>query len=162
MLSSLTSLVPSLAGAANYTAWAPAMKSYLMVQGQWRLMGWYPTAPTPPTEPATDATEAQKEKYDTAVEKYEAMNEKYEEDLEKWEDNNAKALGNITLRLHHQIAFNFRDEHMAYKVWEKLEQKYGKPGPSVAYIEFRKALNLVIPGQSDPSLALDTFVTHFG
>jgi hypothetical protein len=37
MLSQLTSLVPVLKG-PNYQHWAPTIKSFLMAQGQWRLM----------------------------------------------------------------------------------------------------------------------------
>jgi hypothetical protein len=37
MSSQLTSLVPVLDG-PNFQRWAPAMRSFLMAQGQWRLM----------------------------------------------------------------------------------------------------------------------------
>ena len=37
MSSSLTTLVPILTG-PNYQIWAPAMKSFLMSQGQWHVL----------------------------------------------------------------------------------------------------------------------------
>jgi hypothetical protein len=37
MSSQLTSLVPVLEG-PNYQQWAPAVRNFLMAQGQWRLM----------------------------------------------------------------------------------------------------------------------------
>ena len=37
MLSSLTTLVPVLSS-PNYQVWSTAMKSFLMLQGQWRVL----------------------------------------------------------------------------------------------------------------------------
>ena len=55
MSSSLTTLVPVLNG-PNYTSWAPMMQSFLMSQGQWKVMD---PPPVPVEEsPATDTKEA--------------------------------------------------------------------------------------------------------
>ena len=89
MSSSLTTLVPMLTG-PNYTSWAPMMQSFLMSQGQWKVvMNPPPTAVE--TSPATNTKEA------------EISNQ---EEITTWWDLNTKALGNIRLRLHHTIQYN--------------------------------------------------------
>ena len=127
-----------------------------MAQGQWVKMGAdIPVAPKEVPPLADDAEKEQVAKHEALVEKYEAAYEKFERKDSEWAENNSKAVGNILLRLHPSISFQMREIATAEQLWKRLEEKYGKPGPSVAYIEFRKALNLSIPAQADPSLALD-------
>ena len=47
------------------------------------------------------------------------------------------------------------------KIWGELKEKYGKPGPSGTYLEFKKILATEIPNNSDPSHALETIKTSF-
>ena len=68
----------------NYTSWAPIMQSFLMSQGQWKVL----MNPPPKASPATDTKEAV------------ITNQ---QDISDWWDLNAKALGNLCLHLHHTI-----------------------------------------------------------
>ena len=73
----------------NYTSWVPMMQSFLMSQGQWKVMD-PPPVPVEET-PATDTKEAVLSN---------------QEKVTAWWDLNTKALGNIHLRLHHTITYN--------------------------------------------------------
>ena len=88
MSSSLTTLVPVLSG-PNYQVWSTAMKSFLMLQGQWRVL----SRPCP-RDIAVDldgnTLELDKMPKDEDVD---ANKEK----IEDWEDDNQKAVGNIML-----------------------------------------------------------------
>ena len=163
MSSSLTSLVPVLTGPHNYSEWASRMESYLGSQGQWSAM----TRPRPvelifvesmtweeEITPAMDSKSAV-----TRTRTYSRLThsddpdkvEKREDLVEKWEDNDVKARGNIRLRLHHTIAYQHKDVATALELWDILKDKYGKPGPGIAYIELRKALSARLPTNSDLS-----------
>jgi len=50
----------------------------------------------------------------------------------------------------------------AQEMWEKLAETYGKPGPAMAYIELKKAINVKIPENADPTPAINTLISHFG
>ena len=51
---------------------------------------------------------------------------------------------------------------MAKEMWEKLVETYGKPGPTMAFVELKKALNVTIPENANPSPAINALVSHFG
>ena len=90
MLSSLTTLIPVLTG-PNYQVWAPAMKSFLMSQGHWRVLSHpcpYDITHDKDGNPIEGNKLPSQEKIDENQEK-----------IENWEDDNSKAVGNITLRL---------------------------------------------------------------
>ena len=144
MSSSLTTLVPVLTG-PNYTTWAPMVQSFLMSQGQWKVMD------PPPI----------------AIEETPATNEKAavlsnQEEVTTWWDLNTKALSNIRLRLHHTITYNQRNAKTAAQLWETLEAAYGHPGFTSIYLELKGAFYTPIPANSDLSLALEKITSHFG
>ena len=97
MSSSLTSLVPVLDG-TNYQQWASAMKSFLLSQGQWRVI----SKPAPVFEATTTAASTS-----TSGKRKEAKEDEPAEELmvttdnreviEEFEDLNDKAVGNIHL-----------------------------------------------------------------
>ena len=144
MSSSLTTLVPVLNG-PNYTSWVPMMQSFLMSQGQWKVMD---PPPVPVEEsPATDTKEAV---YSN------------QEEITTWNDLNIKALGNIRLCLHHTIAYNQHNSKTAAQLWGTLEENYGHPGLASYYLELKAAFDMPIPANADPSLALEKITSHFG
>jgi len=159
MSNSLTSLVPVFNG-TNYMVWGPAMKNYLLSQGQWRnaIVKPLPKERYPQVEVRT------KQSDDTTVTTFmddrsqEATNQ---EDIEMWIKNNDKARGNIMLRLHLVIAKRFYTEEHASTIWETLEKEYGKPGIAAIFQEFTGAMTTTIPDNSDPSFALEKIVSHF-
>ena len=127
-------------------SWAPMMQSFLMSQGQWKVIT------SPPLKAveislATDTKEAEISNQD---------------DILAWWDLNSTALGNMHLRLHHTIQYNQRDSVTAAQLWETLEIKYGKPGMASIYLELKLAFDTPIPANSDPSLALEKITSHFG
>jgi len=81
--------------------------------------------------------------------------------IDKWEDINNKGRGSIMLHLHPVIAEKYYAMELALEVWQSLEKEYGKPGIAAIYQEFRGAMETVIPGNSNPSLALDNIITRF-
>ena len=145
MSSALTNLVPVLEG-PNYITWFSLMQSFLISQGQWRV-----TCKSPPTlipaKPATDMEEVVTGNQD---------------DVDEWFNINSKALGNIRLRLHHTIQYKLRMIKIAGKMLAKLEEEYGKPSLISLYLELRGAFYTQIPANSDPTLALNKILSHFG
>jgi hypothetical protein len=168
MSSSLNSFVPVLEG-HNYQAWAPAMTSYLMHAGHSKVF----KKKSPHQKlcnkyymKEVDLKTEQKDKdavllptFKDIVDFLEADEEK---EVDEWEEMNAKALGSIRLRLHHSIQYKFKDLPTAKELWGALESEYGKPGLSSVYVELKAAMDTIIPSDSDPSLSIDKFVTHFG
>ena len=143
MSSSLTTLVPVLTG-PNYTTWVPMMQSFLMSQGQWKVMDPSPTA--------VEETLATDEK---------AMVLSNQEEVTTWWDLNTKALRNMRLHLHHTIAYNQRNAKTAAQLWETLEAAYGHPGFASIYLELKAVFDTPIPANSDPSLAIEKITSHF-
>ena len=88
MSSSLTTLVPVLSG-PNYQVWSTAMKSFLMSQGQWRVLSRSCLADiTVNSRGVALSGDAVPSDEDIATNK---------EKIEDWEDDNQKAVGNIML-----------------------------------------------------------------
>ena len=146
MSSVLMSVVPVLTG-PNYQHWVSSMTSYLMSQGQW----------------ASVATECPKEVKRTKVEGETIIEDGIEniDEINKWVENNTRAVGNICLRLHHTISFKFQEITWATQLWNELKDAYGQPGVAGVYMEFKAALDTVIPNNADPSLAIDKILAHF-
>ena len=90
MSSSLTTLVPILTS-PNYQVWAPTMKSFLMSQGQWRVLSC-PYSYNIMLD--KDGTPLESDKMPS-----EDKIEENQEKIEDWESNSSKAVGNITLQL---------------------------------------------------------------
>src|ERR1700733_6862596 len=132
MSSQLTSLVPVLDG-TNYQQWASAMQSFLMSQGQWKCAKEGATSPDP----------------------------KEAELMATWNQDCKKALGNIRLRLHHTIGYQYDSIDEPSTLWKNLKEKYGSPGLTAAFLDFKGIMDTVIPNGSDPSPALDKIAAHF-
>jgi len=148
MSSQLTTLVPVLDG-TNYQQWATSMQSFLMSQGQWKCTKTGASNPGVTWEMKTDKEGKTAER--PVVD--EAVSTPYEELTEK-------ALGNIRLRLHNTIGYQHNDETDPSILWETLKEKYGVPGMSKAYVEFKGLMETVIPNGSDPSPSLDKIMAH--
>src|SRR5258708_22171440 len=148
MSSQLSSFVPVLDG-TNYQQWAASMQSYLMSQGQGKMTKHLALPPAVVT--TTQGTE-ETGIYTTTT---------GQEELDKWNQDSEKALGNIRLRLHYTIGYQFNDETDPSDLWESLKNKYGKPGVTKAFVEFKSAMDTAIPNGSDPSPSLDKIMAHF-
>ena len=97
MSSSLTSLVPVLDG-TNYQQWASAMKSFLLSQGQWRVI----SKPAPVFEATTTAASTSTSGKKKDAEEDEPVEELMvttdnQEVIDEFEDLNDKAVSNICL-----------------------------------------------------------------
>ena len=153
MLSSLTTLVPVLTG-PNYQVWAPAMKSFLMSQGQWHVLS-HPCPYDITLDKDGDALDTDK------LPSQEKINENQEK-IENWEDNNSKAVGNITLHLSPTIQGNYTDPLMESTgiLWAALEKLYRKPGVIAIYLEFQAAVETKMTDHEDPSLCINKTIAH--
>jgi len=160
MSNSLTQLVPVFNG-TNYMTWGPAMKNYLLSQGQWcnAIIKPLPDRFYPQKEVITKGPEGGD---DIVMLKDDLSQTPLNcDDIESWIENNDKARGNIMLRLHTVIAEKFYAEEHASSIWETLEKEYGKPGIAAIYQEFTGTMTTVIPDNSDPSFALEKIISHF-
>jgi len=158
--SNVASHVPVLSG-PNYQEWAPKMESFLMAQGQYTIL----TKPRPrePTTLKSDHDDFDADLHMTvAADVADAKHEEWEDKVNKLTKTNLKALGNIRLRLHHSIAYKYKDEKSAGELWRFLKASYGKTGISAVYSKFKQAMDLKIPDNADPSLQIDRFTAHFG
>ena len=160
MSNSLTQLVPVFNG-TNYMVWAPAMKNYLLSQGQWHgaIMKPLPSTIFPQKEVITKGPEGGDDIV-TLVDDITQTPINFD-DIETWIDNNDKARGNIMLRLHNVIAEKFYNEEHSSSIWETLEKEYRKPGIAAIYQEFTGMMTTTIPDNSDPSFALEKIISHF-
>ena len=149
----LSSLVPVLTG-PNYQVWAPAMKSFLMLQGQWCVLSCpcpYDITLDKDSKPLDESALPDQEKIDVNREK-----------IEDWEDDNSKAVGNITLHLSPAIQGNYTNPSMesARVLWVALEMLYEKPGVIATYLEFRAAIETKMLDHKDPSLCINKTIVH--
>ena len=169
MSSTLNTFVPVLDG-TNYQQWAAAMQSYLMSQGQWRVIIRNPPIPkfadSVPVEQITDAegkldvrrTQRAQEVADRAAQLTGPTNQ---DAIDEWDEAISKAIGNIRLRLHHTIGYQYNNVTSASALWHQLNEEYGRPGISQAFTEFKGTMNTTIPSNSDPSPSLDKMKAHF-
>jgi len=173
MSSTLMALVPVLNGSMNWQAWKPMMMNYLLSQGQWKVV--MNKFPAPEYEIITRMV-GQSEGGGSKTETTEDISKppKNQSDINNWFDINDKALGNIMLRLHPTIAttvLNLLQKTMeentdintmfASLAWEFLETTYGKPGIAATYKELKATMDVIIPGNADPTLAIDTILIGF-
>ena len=149
MSSNLSSFVPVLDG-TNYQQWAAQMQSYLMSQGQWPCC-----VTAAPTKMKVETTEEDGEGH---TKTYESISN--QEEIDEWIKNNMKAVGNIRLRLHHTISYQFNEVDQAHQLWKDLKTQYGQPGVSKVYLEYKGATDVRIPDNQDPSPAIDKFLAH--
>jgi len=179
MSSQLTTLVPVLTG-PNYQEWVPLMQSFLMAGGLWRPLAKDRPILPPQTETTAvvegEEEEEQSTSISTAKGKAKATatgdidltvitltetERAIGEAQEKWDDNNTKALGSIRLRLSSAISYKYRACGVASEIWFGLEAEYGSPGISSTFLEFKGAMETIIPANSDPTPALNKFDAHF-
>jgi len=173
MSSTLMSLVPVLNGSMNWQAWKPMMMNYLLSQGQWKAVT--NKFPAPEYEVIT-RTVGQGEGGGSKTETTEDISKppKNQADINNWFDINDKASGNIMLHLHPTIAttvLNLLQKSMeenddintmfASQAWEFLKVTYGKPGIAATYKELKATMDVIIPGNADPTLAIDTILIGF-
>ena len=154
MSSSLTTLVPVLSS-PNYQVWSVAMKSFLMSQGQWRVL----TRPCP-RDITLDKNSVELES--DKMPSQESIDENQDK-IEEWDNDNQKAVGNIMLQLAPQIQGNLTSKTMdgAGLLWDHLEKQYGKPGIIATYLEFKAAMDIKINDNEDPTTAIDKMTAHF-
>ena len=155
------SLVPVLNGSMNWQAWQPMMMNYLLSQGQWKVI--QNKFPAPDYETIT----VRVKEGETETTQDTSKPAKNQSEIDVWFDINDKALGNIMLRLHPTIAttvLNLLQKTMedntdintmfASLAWEYLEKTYGKPGIAATYKELKATMDVIIPGNADPTLAM--------
>ena len=146
MSSQLNSFVPVLDG-TNYQQWASSMQSYLLSQGQWNCVK---AGATPPVVVTLTSDNPEVEDTKTG-----------EEEKTKWLETADKALGNIRLRLHHNIYHQYEMINNPADLWRDLLNKYGSPGVTRALSEFKGFMETTIPNGQDPGPALKKIQSHF-
>ena len=172
MSSTLMSLVPVLNGSMNWQAWRPLMMNYLLSQGQWKVIA--NKFPAPEYETTTTVTRKDVEGTHTETVPDTSKPARNQSDIDSWFDTNDRALGNIMLRLHPTLAttvLNLLEKTIlentdvntmfASIAWEYLEATYGKPGIAATYKELKTTMEVIIPGNADPTLAIDTILIGF-
>jgi len=166
------SLVPVLDGSMNWQAWRPMMMNYLLSQGQWKVIT--NKFPAPDYETTTTVTKTDSEGTHTETVPDISKPARNQSDIDSWFDTNDRALGNIMLRLHPTIAttvLNLLQKTIeanddittmfASVAWEYLDATYGKPGIAATYKELKATMGVIIPGNADPTLAIDTILIGF-
>ncbi|EJF55779.1 hypothetical protein DICSQDRAFT_175526, partial [Dichomitus squalens LYAD-421 SS1] len=84
-----------------------------------------------------------------------------DDEAKAWLDADLKAQGNISLRLAPSVNSAVSSQTTAKGIWDYLETTYGKPGVPAVYQDFRAALALSIPADSNPVPNLDKFEAYF-
>src|ERR1700750_1804475 len=135
MSSSMFSEIPKLTSSSDYPRWAQTVTAYLGVQKALKVI-----KKSPVTLNAAGSNQ---------------------DEVDAWEEVEGIARGVIILSLHPTIAEAVDMTMSVKEVWDDLAKKYGKPGPSGIYLEFRKILATDIPANADPSLALESLRTGF-
>ena len=115
------------------------MQSFLMSKGQWKCV----------KDSADVPAEVKVEDSITNA----AEIASYLEDTEK-------VIGNIRLRLHHTIGYQFNSEENTAALWQTLKKKYGVPRISGAFKKLKGIMDTQIPNNSDPSPAIDKIMAH--
>jgi len=144
------------------------MMNYLLSQGQWKVI--QNKFPAPDYETKT----VRIKEGETETTQDTSKPTKNQSEIDLWFDINDKALGNIMLCLYPTIAttvLNLLQKIMedntnintmfASLAWEYLEKTYGKPGIAATYKELKATMDVVIPGNADPTLAIDTILIGF-
>jgi hypothetical protein len=78
-----------------------------------------------------------------------------------WMEDAEKALGNILLRLHPNIGYQFNNATGPSILWQDLQTRFGKPGMATAFMEIKGIMDTAIPNNSDPNPALNKIMAHF-
>ena len=120
MSSALYNAVTAALTGPNYLEWAQSMQSFLMAQGQWHVI-----VTSPPAATEADA-------------------------LKAFQADDLRAQGYIRLRIAPTIITAIQTKTSAADMWTHLKDTYGKPGVPVIYQDFRAAVGLTIPADSNP------------
>jgi hypothetical protein len=120
--------IPKLASSSDYPRWAQTVSAYLGVQKALKVI-----TKSPPVLNTAGTNQ---------------------DELNTWEELKGLARGVIILSLHPTIAEAVDPAKTVKEVWDEVKLKYGKPGPSGIYLEFKKVLATDIPGNTDPLLDL--------
>ena len=70
-------------------------------------------------------------------------------------------MGNICLRLHHTIGYQFNEVATPAFLWQALKNRYSAQGLSRAFVEFKGLMDTVIPEGVDLSPAIDKIMSHY-
>jgi len=148
------------------------MMNYLLSQGQWRVIA--NKFPAPEYENTTTVTKEDAEGTHSETVADTSKPPTNQSEITSWFDTNDRALGNIMLRLHPTLAttvLNLLEKTIeentdvttmfASIAWEYLEATYGKPGIAATYKELKTTMDVIIPGNADPTLAIDTILIGF-
>ena len=148
------------------------MMNYLLSQGQWKVIA--NKFPAPEYEFTTTVTMKDAEGTHTETVPDTSKPARNQSEIDSWFDTNDRALGNIMLRLHPTLAttvLNLLEKTIAENTnvntmfasiaWEYLEATYGKPGITATYKELKTTMEVIIPGNADPTLAIDTILIGF-
>jgi hypothetical protein len=106
--------IPKLALPSDYPRWAQTVSAYLGVQKALNVI-----TKSPPVLNTAGSNQ---------------------DELNTWEELEGLARGVIILSLHPTIAEAVDPMKMVKEVWDEVKLKYGKPGPSGIYLEFKKIL----------------------
>lgn len=154
MSPNVATLVPVLKGASNWQSWEASMKAYLLSIDVWWTCVEVPTLPSYPKKTVTvDETTTTEENTSKPMEN--------KEDFLAWKSDNSNAVGSITLCVDPTIQFRVKDIKDAYDLWKELKSEYGKPGLAATFHEFKSTVQITIPDNSDPSLALNRLKNNF-
>lgn len=155
MSNNLTQLVALFDG-SDYQAWWPQMQAFLMSQEIWDIVTGEEILPK---KPSLTATEDDKATYKEANRK------------------NQKALGILRLRvaanLHHMFTSQYKDDpadddedwksrpSTAREVWEQIKAEFGKPGSSMLFADFKRAMTIRLPANRNPIKEINEMRTLF-
>jgi len=172
MSSTLMSLVPVLNSSMNWQAWRPLMMNYLLSQGQWKVIANKFPASDYKTTTTVTKTDAEGTHTETVADT--SKPPKNQSEIDSWFDTNDRALGNIMLHLHPTLTttvLNLLEKTIeentdvntmfASIAWEYLEATYSKPGIAATYKELKTTMDVIIPGNADPTLVIDTILIGF-
>jgi hypothetical protein len=81
--------------------------------------------------------------------------------IDAWDKCEDIARGVIILALHPAIAESVGPAKTVKEIWAEIKDKYGKPGSSGIYLEFKKMLGTEIPSNTNRSLALEILGNGF-
>jgi hypothetical protein len=157
MSSQLSTYVPVLTG-PNYQEWAAKMQAYLMSQGQWKCIR--DSAPEPEKSVTEEITQGEGSDEGKTLSRKTTVIDNAEE-MKNWYESCDRAMGNIRLRLSSNISSQYLEATDPLLLWHSLKDKYGKPGISTAFVEFKGAMDTFIPNNQDPTPSIDKILTHF-
>jgi len=155
----LASTVPVLNG-PNYQTWEPLMRAYLQGNDVWfAIVGDVIVLEYPGKTVTRELADGTKE---SMVVPNKDKTPNNVDEFKSWAKENYKALGKINLRLHKSIRYKYSSIEIAKNLWERLKDEFGKPGIAATYHEFKSALSTSLPGNTNPSTALNKLLGHFG